>query len=117
MSKPSDSQKGPLKQEVYQREYEKLTAIFVDVEPTKRQLVEGLIQDAAFLFSENTELRKSLGETGMVKFHPQHPDIQKPVEAAKQYRQNALAYSTVIKVLNSVLKNTIEPEDGLDEFE
>jgi regulator of replication initiation timing len=105
------------KSAVYEKELEKLTEIFADVEESKRRLVEGLIEDAAFLRAENYILKKCIAETGMVKIHPQHLDMQKPIETAKQYLKNINSYSVVIKTLNSVLeKNVLEDEDELDEF-
>lgn len=106
------------KSEVYQKELAKLTEIFQEIEPSKAKLVQGLIEDAAFLKAENHVLRESLAQTGMVKFHPQHPDIQKPIEAAKQYLKNAGIYAVVIKTLNGILnKSVIEEEDELSEYE
>lgn len=103
---------------VYEKELAKLTEIFKDVEEPKRQLVEGLIQDAAFLLAENYVLKQSIEKTGMIKFHPTFPELQKPVESARQYLKNINSYAVVIKTLNGVLsKNIIEPDDGLDEFE
>jgi regulator of replication initiation timing len=107
-----------MKEAVFRKEQAKLTELFKDVEESKRQLVEGLIQDAAFLLAENESLRELIGKTGMVKCHPTHPDIQKPTEAAKQYLKNVNTYSTVIKTLNSILsKNEVDEDDGLEEFE
>jgi regulator of replication initiation timing len=106
------------KQAGYQKELAKLTEIFQDVDSPKRKLVEGLIEDAAFLKAENYALRRSITETGMVKVHPNHPEIQKPIETAKQYLKNVNSYAVVIKTLNGVLnKNMIEDEEGLEEFE
>jgi len=106
------------KQEVQQKELEKLTVIFADVDPTKRKLIEGLIEDAAFLKAENYVLKEAITETGMVRLHPQHPEIQKPVETAKQYLKNVNTYAVIIKTLNGILsKNLIEEDDGLDEFQ
>jgi regulator of replication initiation timing len=106
------------KKAVYEKELKKLTEIFADVEETKRKLVEGLIEDAAFLKAENNVLKQSITETGMVKIHPEHPEMQKSVETAKQYLKNINSYSVVIKTLNGVLnKNIIEGEDELSEFE
>jgi hypothetical protein len=54
----------------------------------------------------------------MVKVHPSHPEIQKPIEAARQYLKNVNSYAVVIKTLNGVLnRNMIEEEDELGEFE
>lgn len=106
------------KSEIYQKELAKLTEIFRDVDDSKRKLVEGLIEDAAFLKSENTILKESIAKTGMVKIHPDHPDLQKPIETAKQYLKNINSYSVVIKTLNGVLmKNILEDEDELSDFE
>lgn len=105
------------KVEVYQKERMKLANIFQDVDEPKRKLVEGLIEDAAFLMAENLALRENISATGMVKVHPAYPDIQKATEAAKQYLKNINSYAVVIKTLNGVLnKAVIEEEDELDEF-
>jgi regulator of replication initiation timing len=106
------------KQAEYQKELAKLQEIFKEVEPSKTKLVEGLIEDAAFLKAENYALRQFISETGMIKVHPKHPDLQKPIEAAKQYLKNVNSYAVVIKTLNGVLnKGIIENEDELSEFE
>lgn len=105
------------KNDVFQQELVKLTEIFQDVEPNKMKLVEGLIEEAAFLKAENYVLRQEIKESGMVKIHPKLKDLQKPLETAKQYLKNINAYAVVIKALNSVLqKNTIEADDEFDDF-
>jgi regulator of replication initiation timing len=99
------------------QERSKLLEIFAQVEPAKAQLVEGLIEDAAFLRAETQELRDLIGRTGMVRVHPEHPEIQKSTEAAKQYLKNVNSYAVVIKTLNGILqKNVIEEEDAFDAF-
>lgn len=95
-----------------------MSDIFKDVEESKRKLVEGLIEDAAFLKAENDILKQTISKTGMVKIHPEYPDLQKPTEAGKQYLKNINSYSVVIKTLNGVLsKNIIEDDDDMSEFE
>ncbi|GGJ61933.1 hypothetical protein [Virgibacillus salexigens] len=106
------------KRAVYEKEKEKLTEIFSDVEESKRQLVEGLIEDACFLKSENHDLKLLLSDTGMVNIHPTRKELQKPVEAAKQYLKNVNSYAVIVKTLNGVLnKNIIDDDDELSEFE
>jgi regulator of replication initiation timing len=106
------------KQKVYEQELAKLNEIFTDVDESKKKLVEGLIQDAAFLYAENYELRRIIDKTGMIKVHPQNMDLQKPTEAGKQYLKNINSYSVIIKTLNGVLqKGDIDEEDDLEEFE
>ena len=98
-------------------ELEKLQVIFQKVDPDKQKLVEKLLCDAAFLSEQNDELRKMIEVTGMVKFHPTNPNLQKPTEAAKQYLRNIQTYSVVIKTLNMIFsKNSIEEEDDFEQF-
>ncbi len=106
------------KQSVYQAEFDKLTDVFSEVEESKRRLVEGLIEDAAFLYAENWELRRLIGQTGTVRVHPERPELQKPVPAATQYLKNTNSYAVIIKALGSVLnKNIIVEDDDMGEFE
>lgn len=102
------------KEGVLRQELEKLNELFRDVDPIKSKLVEGLIRDAAFLFAENWKLRQLMEQTGMVIVHPSKPELQKPVEAAKQYRQNVAAYGMAIKTLNAILSKDMS--EGDDEF-
>ncbi|MEZ7173595.1 hypothetical protein [Sporosarcina sp. OR05] len=106
------------KDAIYQKEHSKLTEIFADVEESKRKLVEGLIEDAAFLKSENFSIKTNLREIGMVNIHPSNPALQKPVESARQYLRNVNSYAVIIKTLHGVLnKDIVEEEDDLEEFE
>lgn len=112
------SNNGIDKQAEYSAELEKLKGIFAEVEEPKRILVEGLMKDAAFFYAENKVLRASLAQTGMIRINPRNPAQQKPVEAARQYRQNSAAYAVIIKTLNGILsKNILEEDDDLEEFE
>lgn len=96
----------------------RINDIFADVDPLKRDLVQGLIADAAFLKVENDEIKKRMLEVGMVQFHPSHPSVQKTTEAAKQYLKNCNSYAVIIKTLNGILsKNVLDSDDGLGEFE
>lgn len=118
MEKSIESEEKSQKTKDYELEFEKLSKIFEEVEPQKKQLVEGLIENAAFLYSEDMDLERKLKKSGLLKIHPQHPELQKILPAATQYLKNLNTYSTVIKTLNGVLsKNEIEEDDGMDEFE
>ena len=99
---------------VYKDEKNKLTKLFENVEDDKRQLVQGLIEEAAFLYADNYNLKEKINKSGgSVKFHPNNPTLQKRTEAAKQYLANLNTYSTVIRTLNGILqKNVIEDEDA-----
>ena len=100
-------------------ELERLREIFARVDPEKSELVDGLLRDAAFLKTENARLRVVLEQTGTVKVHPSNPNLQKPVEAARQYLKNVNTYSVIIKTLNGILNKSgiDEDDDDLGEYE
>ncbi|MDP4095463.1 hypothetical protein OIN60_01480 [Paenibacillus sp. P96] len=109
--------KIPDKNDVLNKELAKLREIFKKIDPEKADLVDGLIEDAAFLKAENFELRTRMAITGMVEFHPSNPRLQRTVEAAKQYLKNVNSYAVIVKTLNGVLmKDVIEDEDEFDKF-
>lgn len=107
------------KSAVFQAEYDKLQQIFKDVDEKKRQLVDGIINDAAFLYAENKALKRIISDSGTVCINPNNPVQQRPVPAATQYLKNANSYAVIIKTLNGVLsKNEIDPDDdSMGEFE
>ncbi len=101
----------------YESELNKLTEIFKDVDDGRKKLIEGLVQDAAFLYAENIHLRMVIENTGMVRIHPKIEGLQKPTEVAKQYLKNVNSYAVVIKTLSSVLgKNAPEEDDAFDNW-
>jgi len=109
--------KIPDKNQVFDKELARLREIFQKVDREKADMVDGLLQDAAFLKAENYELRTRLSKTGMVEFHPENPRLQRTTEAAKQYLKNVNSYAVVVKTLNGVLmKNALEDDDEFDKF-
>ena len=100
-----------------QKERERLEELFKGADPAKKELAKGLLDQAAYLAVENAMLQEGMLETGMVKIHPVHKDIQKPIEAARQYRQNANSYAMMIKTISSILNTGGgEGEDPFDEW-
>lgn len=106
-----------LKNEVYKKELDKLNEIFKNVEESKRILVEGLIEETAYIKSELSEMREILSKTGMLKVHPSKPELQKQLPIANEYRRTANIYSLNLKALNSILsKNSVEEDDAFDKW-
>ncbi|MCX7570401.1 hypothetical protein OS242_10545 [Tumebacillus sp. DT12] len=103
--------------DLYQQEHAKLTGIFTGVDTGKAKLVEGLIEDAAFMYAEMSHLREIIKTTGSVQINPMDPTRQKTPEVSKQYLKLLNSYAVVIKTLNGILnKNMNEGEDEFDEW-
>lgn len=118
MKRPLESSKDIGRSELFKKEEDRLTALFADVDPNKRELVSGLIKEAAFLYAEDEMLRGQLSETGTVRFHPQNPQLQKSVAGARQYLSNVNTYAAVIGRLSRVMDSQQpEEDDDMSEYE
>lgn len=106
-----------VKRSTFSGELARLKKLFKNVDQVKAELVEGLIEDAAWLRVQNEELKELMSGTGMLKVHPEHRQIQKPTEAGKQYLKNVNSYAVIIKTLNGILqKDQMEEEDEFEKF-
>lgn len=105
------------KAQVYEQELVKLNEIFEDVDEPKRKLVEGLIEETAYLKSELFEMKNILKETGMIRINPNNKMMQKTIPIANEYRRTVNIYSLNVKILNGILmKDTIDADDPFDEW-
>ncbi len=98
-----------------QIEYERLRSLFSSVDPTKAELVDNLLSEAAFMRTQLEQLRLQIKKYGAVQISSK--GMQRQTEAAKYYTKLVNSYGTVIKTLNSIMgKNMIDDDDEFDEF-
>lgn len=98
-----------------QIEYERLKVLFASVEPSKSELVDNLINEAAFMKVQLTNLQLQIRKYGAIQIS--NKGAQRQTEAAKYYTKLVNSYGTVIKTLNSILaKNVIDDDDEFDLF-
>lgn len=98
-----------------QIEYERLKTLFVSVEQSKSELVDNLINEAAFMKVQLESLQNQIRKYGAVQISKKGE--QRQTEAAKYYTKLVNAYGTVIKTLNSIMgKNIIDEDDEIDKF-
>ena len=96
-------------------EYERLKSLFSSVDETKTELVDNLIQQAAFMKVELGILQEQIRKHGAVQVSTK--GAQRQTEAAKYYTKLVNSYGTVIKTLNSIMgKNIIDEDDEFDKF-
>ncbi len=96
-----------------QLEYERLRSLFLSVDLTKAELVDNLIQEAAFMKVQLDNLQDQIRKHGAVQISSK--GSQRQTEAAKYYTKLVNSYGTVIKALNSILGKNVQSED--DEFD
>ena len=108
------------KQSRVKREKKRLEALFAEIPESKKRLVEGLVERAAFMRVELEELEKDLAENGWVELFSQGK--QEPYDRARPQGQtfNTMSanYQKIIKQLTDLLpKDTPVPAEANDGFE
>lgn len=85
------------------------------VDKTKKELVDNLIYQAAFMKVELDKLQKQIRKYGAVQIS--NRGAQRQTESAKYYTKLVNTYGTVIKTLNSILGTQVDDgNDAFDEF-
>lgn len=96
-------------------EIERLRSLFSSVDENKTQLVDSIIEQAAFMKVELGILQEQIRKYGSVQVSSK--GAQRQTEAAKYYTKLINSYGTVIKTLNSIMgKNIIDSDGAFDEF-
>jgi hypothetical protein len=102
----------------YQAELDKWKSLFADTTPATQEAVSGLIEKAAYMYSLCWEIEQSLNSAGAIKKHPRRPELQKINPQVKEYARLCESYAGIINKLNALrVKNTVEDDDELDEYE
>ena len=96
-------------------EYERLKSLFSSVDPTKTELVDNLLNEAAFMKVQLSNLQEQIKKYGAIQISSK--GIQRQTEAAKYYTKLVNSYGTVIKTLNAIMgKNIMDEDDEFDKF-
>lgn len=96
-------------------EYERLKALFVNVEPSKAELCDELLHKAAFLKKELDNLEKLIKKYGSVE-RSNKGNVRESIYY-KTYLSSVNVYQGIIKTLNTIIgKNVVDADDEFDSF-
>lgn len=96
-------------------EYKRLKKLFNEVNPEKTELVDELLQKAAFLKVELDYLEEQIKKYGSIQISSK--GNQRVSVSFKTYLSSINTYQTIIRTLNSIMgKNIIDEEDDFDDF-
>lgn len=100
------------------QEYERIKALFADVDEKQLQLVDGAIIEAARLRVELDRLHEIVKQSGLIKVDPNNPTRQKTLPVSKELPKVRAGYTNIIFKLARVLGASVGDEDlGLDDYE
>ena len=100
-----------------EKEYERIKALFKDVDEKQLQLVDGAIIEAARIRAELDRLHEIAKVTGLIKVDPANPTRQKVLPVSKELPKLRASYTNIIFKLARILGAGINEEDlGLDDY-
>ena len=96
-------------------EYERLKALFTNVEPSKAELCDELLHKAAFLKMELDNLEKQIKKYGAVE-RSNKGNVRESIYY-KTYLSSVNVYQGIIRTLNTIIgKNVVDADDEFDAF-
>ncbi|RKO62387.1 hypothetical protein [Caldibacillus debilis] len=108
------------KDEKIKKEIRRLKKIYADLDGKKREVAEGLINEAAFMKATLEELKELIDQNGPIDEMPQGEySILREHPAVKTYNTMIQRYSTVMKQLADLLPKEdkkVEEDDGFEAF-
>jgi len=107
------------KEKLYRKEFQKLNKFFKNIPKEQQQLIEGLKQQAAFLYATMMELQERINNEGPVELFVQGKQkLLREHPATKVYNEMVQRYAAIIKQLLTMLpkEEAKEKEDALLAF-
>lgn len=99
------------------QEYERIKALFADVDEKQLQLVDGEILEAARLRVELNRLHDIVRQSGLIKVDPKDPTRQKSLPVSRELPKVRAGYTNIIFKLAKILGANVGEEDlGLDDY-
>ena len=100
------------------QEYQRIKALFADVDENQLALVDGAIIEAARLRVELDRLHEIVKVSGLIKIDLNNPTRQKSLPVSRELPKVRAGYTNIIFKLARVLGTGINEEDlGLDDYE
>ena len=101
----------------FKQEYDRIKALFVDVDEKQLQLVDGAIIEAARLRVKFDKLHDIVKVSDLIKVDPNNPTRQKVLPVSKELPKIRAGYTNIIFKLAKILGAAVNNEDlGLDDY-
>ncbi len=101
-----------------QEEYQRIKALFADVDEGQLALIDGMILETAKTKIHLNELNVIAAKSGLIKTHPNNPALQKKLPVCDELVKYRASYRDYIKALSSILgRNVTDDDNDLAEFE
>lgn len=98
-------------------EIDRLKAEFSGTDESKLRVLESLIEQAAYERVYLRRMNEQAFKTGLVKLHPDNPNIQKSLPISGEISKHSAALTNIMdKLMKHLAVEQNEDDDGLDEY-
>lgn len=99
-------------------EIERLKSKFVGADENKIEILDSLIEQAAYEKLYLRKLNKQAIETGLVKVHPDNANIQQSLPVSKEIAKHSATLTNIMdKLMKHLAVEFDDEDDDLDEYE
>lgn len=99
-------------------EINRLKAEFANADESKLRALDALIEQAAYERIYLRVLNEQAIKTGLVKIHPDNPELQRALPVSGEIAKHAAALTNITdKLMKHLSVETDEEDDGLDNYE
>lgn len=99
-------------------EIERLKGQFPGADEKKLQVLEGLIEQAAYERLYLKRLNEQAIVSGLVEFHPENAKLQRTLPISNEISKHAASLTNIMdKLMKHLAVEIDDEEDGLDEYE
>ncbi|QRN86026.1 hypothetical protein JR334_01980 [Clostridia bacterium] len=100
------------------KEIDRLKKVFPAADDNKIQALDALIEQAAYESIYLKKLNEQAIETGLVKCHPDNPQIQKSLPVSGEIAKHAATLTNIMdKLMKYLASEVVDDDDGLSDYE
>ena len=100
------------------KEIDRIKSLFPNADENKINVLEGLIEQAAYLRIYLKELNNKAMISGLIEFHPENAKLQRTLPISNEIAKHSAALTNITdKLCKWLMVDTDDEDEGLDEYE
>lgn len=100
------------------KEIDRIKSLFPNADENKINVLEGLIEQAAYLRIYLKELNNKAMISGLIEFHPENTKLQRALPVSNEITKHSATLTSIMdKLMKHLSVESDFDDDGLDEYE
>lgn len=100
------------------KEIDRIKSLFPNADENKINVLEGLIEQAAYLRIYLKELNQKAMTSGLIEIHPENAKLQRALPVSNEITKHSATLTSIMdKLMKHLAVDSDFEDDGLDEYE